>query len=110
MSISKEELDKYIEAYNRGEALIPDETYDALLEEYLKEHGGESARPYNNMSQTKSVNRLVGTLGKVYSCMTPMREGQPTYMDWFKKKKLTGNEKIIVQAKFDGWITENLLM
>ena len=64
VSISKEELDRIISLYNQGlDTGYTDEEYDRLLEDYLKEHGGESARPYNNMSQTKSVNRLVGTLG-----------------------------------------------
>ncbi len=43
MSITKEELDRYIHAYSIGNPLISDEEYDRLLEEYLKEHGGESA-------------------------------------------------------------------
>ena len=65
VSISKEELDRIINLYNQGlDTGYTDEEYDALLEDYLKEHGGESARPYNNMSQTKSVNKLVGTLSK----------------------------------------------
>jgi len=102
VSISKEELDKYIEAYNRGEELIPDETFDTLLEEYLKEHGGEAARPYNNMKQTQAVNKILCTLSKTYGVTSAMREGQLTYEQWFNKKGFTGDEKIVVQAKFDG--------
>ena len=47
MSITKEELDKYIELYSQGKPTgLTDEEYDRLLEEYLKEHGGESARQH----------------------------------------------------------------
>lgn len=63
MSITKEELDKYIEAYNQGNSLIDDSTYDQLLEEYIKEHG-ESSRPFSRQKQTSAINELVCTLNK----------------------------------------------
>lgn len=101
-SIPKIILDRLIKSYSSGDNDITDEAYDALLEEYLKEHGGESARPYNNMTQTQSVNKLVCTLPKSYGVTSAMREGQLTYEQWFNRKGFTGNEKIIIQAKFDG--------
>lgn len=101
--ISKEELDRVIDLYNQG---LPtgytDEEYDVLLEEYLKAHGGEAARPYNNVTQTRPVNRLVSTLPKTYGVTSAMRDGQTTYEDWFNRRGFTGKEKILVQAKFDG--------
>ena len=38
--VTKEEIDAYIEAYNRGEPQIEDSVYDQLLEEYI--NGDES--------------------------------------------------------------------
>ena len=35
MSVTKEELDKYLKAYQAGSPVIDDSTYDALLEEYI---------------------------------------------------------------------------
>ena len=98
--ISKETLSKLIASYSSGFSDISDETYDALLEEYLKEHG-ESLRPFLRQSQTESIADIVGTLTKGYGVTTPMRPGQTTYADWRKKhnfKSLT----FAAQPKFDG--------
>ena len=73
MSVTKEELDKYIKAYQEGSPLISDERYDELLEEYIREHG-ESSRPFTRNRQTDDVNQLVGTLSKVYGVRNAMRE------------------------------------
>lgn len=96
--ITKEELDRYLEAYNRGAPLISDEEYDRLLEEYLAEHG-ESNRPYLRQQQSSNVNDVVGTLPKVY--LSP-RENQKSYDDWLKAKQIPLAGKIVVQPKFDG--------
>jgi NAD-dependent DNA ligase len=96
--ITKEELDKYLEAYNRGEPLISDEEYDKLLEEYLAQNG-ESNRPYLRQQQSSNVNDVVGTLPKVY--LSP-RENQKSYDDWLRSKLVTPSTRVIVQPKFDG--------
>lgn len=100
MSISYEELKKYIDAYHDGHPLISDEEYDDLLEGYVKEHG-ESARPFNRQKQSDAVNDIVGTLPKKYGVLRPMREGKPTYKEWIEKKHLEG-KNVCVQPKFDG--------
>lgn len=61
--VTKEQLDEYLRSYQEGKPLISDEAYDALLEEYLKEHG-ESHRPFLRQSQTESIADIVGTLTK----------------------------------------------
>lgn len=99
--VTKEQLDEYIAAYNRGESLISDSEYDSLLEEYL-EKNGQDKRPFLRTQQTGNVNDIVGTLHKVYGVLTPMREGQKTYVDWIKTKSINPNSKIIIQPKFDG--------
>lgn len=99
MSITKEELDNYIQNYQQGNPLITDEEYDILLEEYIKEHG-ESSRPFMRNKQSDSVNAILGTIPKVYGVETPMREGQPTYVDWIHKKKFIGD--VFFQFKYDG--------
>lgn len=101
MAITKEELDKYIEAYMRGESLITDEEYDMLVEEYVKEHGEES-RPFNRQKQSAAINDIVGTLSKVYGVTSPMREGQDTYIDWKRRKGIPDDATIIIQPKLDG--------
>ena len=100
MSVTKEQLDEYLKAYQEGKPLIDDSTYDILLEEYLKKHG-ESLRPFLRQSQTESIADIVSTLTKAYGITTPMRPGQTTYVDWRKKhnfKSLT----FVAQPKFDG--------
>ena len=101
MAISKKELDEYIEAYSRGEAKISDEEYDVLLEEYLKENG-EDKRPFLRQKQSDAVNRIVGTIHKVYGVTEPMRPNQKVYKDWAMNLKLPEDTTIIVQPKFDG--------
>jgi len=101
MSITKEQLDEYIRLYNQGNPIISDETYDRLLEEYLTEHG-ENERPFLRQKQSDSISSLVGTLNKVYGVVTPMREGQKTYEQWLKTKKINPKSRIIIQPKFDG--------
>ena len=102
MAITKEQLDKYIKAYDDGHPLIPDEEYDMLLEEYLKANGGESARPFMRQKQSASVNDIVGTLPKAYGVIEPWRDGLLTYKTWTERNHLTGKETIEVQPKFDG--------
>jgi DNA ligase (NAD+) len=99
--ITEQQLKEYIDAYNRGEPLISDEEYDRLLEEYLKVNG-EDKRPYLRQKQSGVVNGLVGTLGKCYGVIEPMRDGQQTYAEWFRRKQINPNAKIIIQPKFDG--------
>ena len=99
--ITEQQLKEYIDAFNRGNPLIPDEEYDKLLEEYLKIHG-EDKRPYLRQKQSGAVNELVSTLPKVYGVREPMREGQDTYEKWFYRKGINPNAKIIIQPKFDG--------
>lgn len=98
--ITEKELKELQIAYSQGNPLIPDSDYDALLEEYLEEHG-EDKRPFLRQQQTSAVNDVVGTLTKVYGVTKPMREGQKIYTDWLRAKKLT-TEKVVVQYKFDG--------
>ena len=101
MAITKKDIDRYIDAYSRGESLITDEAYDILLEEYLDEHG-ESNRPFLRQQQSSSVNDVVGTLPKCYGVIKPMREGQKTYASWITPKGISNDDKIIIQPKFDG--------
>ena len=103
---TKEQMKEYLEecqkAYAHGEPLISDEEYDVLLEEYLKENGGEDARPFMRNKQSAAVNDIVCTLPKVYGVQEPMREGQKTYEDWLRKEKIDTTAEIILQPKFDG--------
>lgn len=99
--VTKEELDRYIEAYSKGHPLISDEEYDALLEEYLRANGGESARPFNRQSQSSGVNALVGTLPKCYGVNNTMRENQLSYEQWLGKKSFSEVD-VCLQPKFDG--------
>lgn len=99
--ITKKELNKYIETYSKGHPLISDEEYDMLLEEYVAANG-EEARPFTRAKQSDAINDIVGTLSKCYNVMIPMRAGQPTYFDWFNKKNIPCDAKIIVQPKLDG--------
>ena len=96
--VTKEELDRYLEAYNKGQPLISDEEYDRLLEEYLAKNG-ESNRPYLRQQQSSNVNDVVGTLPKVY--LSP-RSNQKSYEDWLKAKQVPSDGMIILQPKFDG--------
>lgn len=100
--VTKEQIDEYIKAYQRGESLISDEEYDELLEEYLKNNGGESARPFLRSRQSNNVNDILCTLPKTYGVELPMREGQKTYKGWLETKKIDHNKQVIVQPKFDG--------
>ena len=106
MAITKEQLDEYIKAYDQGHPLISDEEYDTLLEDYLKENGGESARPFNRQKQSADVNDIVGTLPKAYGVTEPWRPGQKTYKKWLdtnmKSHPALDQCKIILQPKFDG--------
>lgn len=99
--VTKEELDKYLKAYDEGHPLISDEEYDRLLEEYIQAHG-EGARPFTRQKQSDDVNDIVGTLTKCYGTRVPMREGQRTYEMWLNSKKLTSKYHIMLQPKFDG--------
>lgn len=99
--ITKEELNRYIEAYSKGQPLISDEEYDRLLEEYVSANGEES-RPFTRVKQSTAINDIVGSLGKCYGIETPMREGQMTYVDWKRKKNIPDDALIIVQPKLDG--------
>lgn len=99
--ITKAELDKYQKAYSEGHAIITDEEYDNLLEEYLNQVG-ESNRPFLRQKQSGDVNDIVGSLPKIYGLTTPMRPGQKVYTDWIRTKKIPNDAKIIVQPKFDG--------
>jgi NAD-dependent DNA ligase len=101
MAITKEQLDAYIKADAEGHPLIPDEEYDMLLEEYLKEHG-EDKRPFNRQKQSSSVNDIVGTLPKAYGVIEPWREGLLTYKEWTRKNNLTDKDTIQIQPKYDG--------
>lgn len=97
MSITKEQLDKYVDAYAHGTPLISDEEYDLLLEEYVKEHG-ESSRPFTRQKQSSAVNDIVGTLTKCY--FRSMHPNQIYYVDYIAKKKWNFN--MCLQPKFDG--------
>lgn len=99
--ITKAELDKYQKAYSEGHAIITDEEYDNLLEEYLNQVG-ESNRPFLRQKQSGDVNDIVGSLSKIFGVTTPMRPGQKVYTDWIRTKKIPNDAKIIVQPKFDG--------
>lgn len=99
--VTKEQLDEYTKAYTEGHSLISDEEYDALVEEYVNMHG-ENSRPFTRSKQSAAINNIVGTLSKCYNVMVPMRAGQPTYFDWFNKKNIPCDAKIIVQPKLDG--------
>jgi NAD-dependent DNA ligase len=98
--ITKEQLEEYQKAYAQGNQVISDEEYDALLEEYLQNNGGETNRPFNRNKQSSEVNDIVGTLPKVYGTTEPMRPGMKTYQMWVEDKNINGD--IILQPKFDG--------
>ena len=99
--VTKEILDEYIRQYSQGKPTISDEEYDQLLEEYINEHGDES-RPFLRSQQSDDVNDIVGTLPKAYGVVTPMREGQKTYIKWVETKNINKDLRIIIQPKFDG--------
>ena len=99
MAVTKEELDKYLEAYSKGTPLISDEEYDNLLEEYIKEHG-EDNRPFLRNKQSDNINNAVGTLTKLYGVTKAIIPDRKIYKDWMKNRD--PKTKIIVQPKFDG--------
>lgn len=99
--VTKEILDEYIRQYSQGKPTISDEEYDQLLEEYINAHGDES-RPFLRSQQSDDVNDIVGTLPKAYGVVTPMREGQKTYIKWVETKNINKDLRIIIQPKFDG--------
>lgn len=101
MSVTKEELEKYNKAYMVGKPLIPDSIWDAMQEEYVREHG-ESSRMYSRREQTDSVNTLVSTLPKTYGTTTTMRPEQVSYKEWVERNRIPLNQTVIVQPKFDG--------
>lgn len=101
MAVTKEQLDMYLKAWSEGHPIITDEEYDELLEEYLKQNGGESARPFNRQKQSDAINDIVGTLPKTYGVVKAMRPGQKTYRDWNESKQFT-SDLVCVQPKFDG--------
>ena len=97
----KNKIDEAIKYYSNGNPIMSDEEYDMLLEEYLKLTGEEN-RPFSRQKQSDDVNRLVGTLPKVYGVTVPMRDGLLTYNDWVKKHNFGKNAQILAQPKFDG--------
>ena len=99
--VTKEQLDQYLKAYSSGSSEISDEAYDELLEEYLKEHG-EDKRPFTRNKQSAAINDVVGTLGKVYGVVEPMREGQMAYTDWVYRRDIPATTWFVPQAKLDG--------
>ena len=101
MSITKEQLDEYVKAYQDGHPLISDEEYDMLLEEYLQEHGEEN-RPFLRQKQSSSVNDIVGTLPKAYGVLEPWRPKLMSYKAWTEKNHLTSTHTVQIQPKFDG--------
>lgn len=102
MMVTKEQIEEYQKAYAVGNSLIPDETYDLLLEEYVNDHG-ESSRPFTRNKQSAAVNDVVGTLSKTFGVLTPMREGQKTYKDWASHKfSELDDVMVVVQPKLDG--------
>jgi DNA ligase (NAD+) len=90
-----------INSYSSGSSDITDEAYDILLEEFIADNG-ESSRPYLRVKKSDVVNGFTQTLSKVYGTTEPMREGQDTYEQWFIRKGINPNAKIIIQPKFDG--------
>lgn len=101
VEVTREMLDEYTKAYNQGKPLIPDNVYEQLEEEYIRQHGEES-RPFLRAKQTDVVTSLTGTLPKVYGVVDAMRANQTSYKDWIRRKNIPSNAKIIIQPKFDG--------
>lgn len=95
----KRQIDEWCKAWSSGHPIVDDNTYDRFVEEYVNDYG-ESSRPYTRQSQ--GINDLVGTLPKLYGVTKTMRPEQKSYVDWMRTKKLTGDEKIIIQPKWDG--------
>lgn len=96
-NVSKELIDTLIASYDSGNSDITDESYDVLLEQYVKEHG-ESSRPFTRQKQSSAVNDIVGTLTKCY--FRPMHQNQIYYKDYIEKKQWNFN--MCLQPKFDG--------
>lgn len=95
----KRQIDEWCKAWSSGHPVVDDNTYDRFVEEYVNDYG-ESSRPYTR--QSDGINSLVGTLPKIFGITKTMRPEQKSYVDWMRTKKLTGDEKIIIQPKWDG--------
>ena len=105
-NVTKELLDNLTTLWSRGKPLLTDDDYDALVEEYVKEHG-EEARPFMRVKKPDGIiNAPNQTLSKVYGVTTPMRPNQKTYEDWVNNLRnnipLGPDVKVIVQPKYDG--------
>lgn len=94
-------IGRLISSYSSGFSDIADEFYDMLIEELVAEKG-ESSRPYLRVKKSDTVNSFTQTLSKVYGVIEPMREGQQTYAEWFRRKQINPNARITIQPKFDG--------
>ena len=104
--VTKELLDNLTTLWSRGKPLLTDDDYDALVEEYVKEHGDE-ARPFMRVKKPDGIADTPNqTLPKVYGVTTPMRPGQKTYEDWVNNLKnnlwFARDIKVTVQPKYDG--------
>lgn len=101
--VDEDVIEALIYYYSKGEPLVDDAVYDALLEAHLAVVG-EDHRPFLRQKQSSAINDIVGTLTKAYGVLEPMRPGQKTYRDWVCKKAYDwdSDKLICVQSKFDG--------
>lgn len=104
--VTKELLDNLTTLWSRGKPLLTDDDYDALVEEYVKEHG-EEARPFMRVKKPGGIADTPNqTLSKVYGVTTPMRPNQKTYEDWVNNLKnyhwFTPDNQVTVMPKYDG--------
>jgi len=103
-NVTKELLDNLTTLWSRGKPLLTDDDYDALVEEYVKEHGDE-ARPFMRVKKPDGIADTPNqTLPKVYGVTTPMRPNQKTYKDWVEGLNIPigPDIKVTVQPKYDG--------